>query len=385
MILRTINLPNKHSFFLFGPRGCGKTTLIKKRYLDSKALHIDLLDSDQFNQYSLSPSLLNARIEATKGVQRVIIDEVQKVPALLDHVHKIIEENKKLQFILTGSSARKLKRGGANLLAGRAFVFNLHSFTSQELGDQFSLESALNWGMLPKLLELDDDIERKEYLRAYANTYLKEEILQEQLIRKLEPFQRFLPIAAQTSGKIVNFAKIAKDVGAAPQTVENYFYILTDTLLGNFLPAYNPSVRKQERVLPKFYLFDLGVKRSLAKHLEIPVYPETYAYGVHFEHFVLHEILKLSSYKRRDDSHYYYQTHSGVEIDLVIERPGLPLALIEIKSTDNVKIDAVRNLNSICADFKNAQSFCFSNDPDPKQFGYVRCVHWRDGLEELGL
>lgn len=383
MLKRLLNLPKSHSFFLLGARGTGKTTLIEDKFLGPESLHIDLLDTDNYTRLSLRPSELKARI--TPGIQRVILDEVQKIPSLLDEVHSLMEKNKSLQFVLTGSSARKLKRGGANLLAGRAFVFNLHPFTHRELGSSFELQQALNWGTLPKIFELADDFEKKEYLKAYAKTYLQEEILQEQLIRKLEPFQRFLPIAAQMSGKILNYRTIAADVGVAPQTVENYFHILSDTLLGFFLPSYHPSIRKQEREAPRFYLFDLGVKKALSMLLDVPVETGTSMYGDYFEEFVIQEAVRLNSYTRKDYRFSYYRTKSGVEVDLVVERGGLPTLLIEIKSTDFLQERAVSKLNVLVEDFENTQAYCFSRDPNAKQFGKVKCLHWVDGMREIGL
>lgn len=385
MLERTINLPTRQHFFLFGARGTGKTTLLKKEFIHQNCLRIDLLQSKPYTDFSLDPGLLRKQMQARPDCRRVVIDEVQRVPALLDEVHALIEDYSDLQFILTGSSARKLKRGGANLLAGRAQVHYLHPFTAEELKANFSLDEALQWGTLPRLLRLDNRDDRIEFLRAYATTYLREEVLQEQLIRKLEPFQRFLPIAAQMSGKVLNYASISRDVGVAPATVENYFHILSDTLIGYFLPSFHPSIRKQERAAPKFFLFDTGAMRALAGHLEAGIQKGTSYYGELFEHFIVQEIVKRSSYKRRDDSFSYYQAESGLEIDLIISRPTEQDIFLEIKSTDRVTEQHVTNLNRIAENFPDALMYCFSQDGNLKQLGKTRCIHWKEGLREIGL
>ena len=260
-IARQISLSEKNSFFLFGARGTGKTTLLRELPFLKNALYIDLLDADQEEQYSLRPGLLTEQAEAMNDGEWIIIDEIQKAPKLLDHVH-IILTKKDILFALTGSSGRKLKRGGANLLAGRAFSFSLFPFTAQELSDSFNIEEALKWGTLPKISSYDSDTDKSRFLRTYTQTYLKEEILIEQLIRNLTPFRLFLSIAAQMNTQIINFSNIARDTGVDHKTVQNYYQILVDTNLGFFLEAYNRSVRKVQKQSPKFYLFDMGVKRT---------------------------------------------------------------------------------------------------------------------------
>lgn len=192
----------------------------------------------------------------------IIIDDIQKVPKLLDFVHHLIEDTNK-KFILTGSSARKLKHGGANLLAGRAFVYNLHPFTNIEVNDHFQINDFLRWGMLPKIFEYDADDKKQMFLEAYTNTYLKEEVWEEQYIRELDPFRHFLEVAAQGNGNIINFSNIARDVGVGAQIIQKYFSILEDTLLGFFLNSFQHSFRKRLSKSPKFYFFDPGVVRTL--------------------------------------------------------------------------------------------------------------------------
>ena len=223
------------------------------------------------------------------SVEWILIDEVQRAPRLLDVVHRLIESTGK-RFVLTGSSARKLRRGASNLLAGRAFVYNLYPLTVPELQDAFVLEDALHWGTLPRIYSLAGREEKNAYLRAYALTYLKEEIVAEQIIRRLDPFREFLEVAAQSNGTIINYANIARDVGADPKTVVSYFSVLEDTLVGFHLPAYHRSIRKQQRANPKFYYVDIGVKRSLERTLEVPLRTGTYEFGKAFAHFVITQI-----------------------------------------------------------------------------------------------
>jgi len=266
-------------------------------------------------------------------------------------------------------------------------VYNLYPLSYAELAEQFSLQSALEWGGLPGHLIFEAPEDKKEFFRAYTSTYLKEEVLQEQLVRDLKPFQRFLPIAAQYSGDVVNFSKIGRSVGVAPQTAESYFQILEDTLLGFRLPAFHRSLRKQERVNPKFYLFDNGVLRTLLKTLGSPLQAGTYAFGRAFEHFLIREIITLSSYQRRDDDFFYYATHGGREVDLVIDRGPEELIFIEIKSTNTISEDALWHLDALSKDPKleRARFYCLSLDKRASKRGKVLCLHWQEGLKELGL
>ena len=286
---------------------------------------------------------------------------------------------------LTGSSARKLKRGASNLLAGRALVHNLFPLTAPELQDAFVLEDALRWGVLPQIYSLADSADKNAYLRAYALTYLKEEIAAEQITRRLDPFREFLEVAAQANGTIVNYANIARDVGVDPKTVVTYFQILEDTLIGFHLPAYHRSVRKQQRANPKFYFFDIGVKLALERTLELPLRSGTYEFGKLFEHFVVTQIAHLARYRYPDWRLFHLRTGAGAEIDLLIERPGLPTVLIEIKSTERMDERDTRALDRFTGDFDQPLALCVSRDASRMQVGGVLCLHWRDALQELGL
>jgi len=384
-MVRRLLTPLNHSFFLFGPRGTGKTFFLKERFAAQRTLWVDLLDPLTEDRYALRPATLRDEILAQKDhIDWVVIDEVQKLPRLLDVVHQLIESHK-IRFALTGSSARKLKRGAANLLAGRAFVYHLYPVTHREWGPAFDLESALRWGGLPRLEQLATDEEKHDFLKTYALTYLKEEIWAEQVVRKLDPFRRFLEIAAQTNGEIVNYTNIARDVGADTKTVQSYFQILEDTLVGFFLEAHHRSIRKQQRQAPKFFFFDTGVKRALEGTLTQKLVPNTYGYGKSFEHFVLLEIIRLNDYLKKDYRFSYLLTKDRAEIDLVIERPGLPVALVEIKSTEHADDRDTRAIEHFLPDFKKAAGFCLSRDPIPKKIGNVSVLPWEQGMKELGL
>ena len=385
MFNRLIRLPSTSSFFLFGPRGSGKTHLLKERFHAPETLYVDLLDPETFQNLSLRPQALLERLRAlTPQTQWVVIDEIQKLPALLDIVHQQIEA-RGLRFALTGSSTRKLRHGGANLLAGRAFVNYLFPLTAREAGERFSLEQALRWGTLPRLFALDSEEDKRDFLRSYAHVYLQEEIAHEQVLRKLEPFRRFIFIAAQMSGQIVNFSKIAREAGTTVPTVQSYFQILEDTLVGFLLEPFHESVRKRQRGNPKFYFFDTGIQRALSHALNVGLAPRTHDFGVAFEHFLINEIHRLQSYAKKDYRLSYLRTKDGLEIDLIVERPGLPRALVEIKSTECVGPEDVRALKRLAPDIPNAEAFCLSLDPAPKKIEGVSCLPWQRGLIELGL
>lgn len=383
MFHRILSPSKSASFFLFGPRGTGKSTLLRALWKPESTLYIDLLDPVEEDLFRRDPLELERRVAALHPTQtRVILDEIQKAPRLLDLVHRLIESTSRI-FIMTGSSARKLKRGASNLLAGRAFVYSLHPLTAGELGKSFHLQDALRWGTLPKIFQLKTKEEKAAYLRAYALTYLKEEIFAEQMVRRLDPFRNFLEVAAQCNGQILNYSKIARDIGVDTKTAQSFFGILEETLIGFLLPAYHQSIRKRQSAQPKFFLFDLGVKRALERTLEQELYPKTYAFGQTFEHFVVIEIIRLGAYRRPDWRFSYLRTKDGVEADLVIDRPGRPTALIEIKSTDLVTKRDVSSLARLQKDAPRSEAFCLSLDPHAKVIDGVRCYPWADGLSAL--
>jgi predicted AAA+ superfamily ATPase len=389
MLPRACSFSDSSSFLLLGPRGTGKSTILRERFAGLSTLWIDLLDPETEHRFSREPGALREVVEAAPAADWVVLDEVQKVPALLDVVHGCIEGSlrgrRKVRFAMTGSSARKLKRGAVNLLAGRAFVYHLFPMTARELGTAFDLSRALRFGTLPATLGFGTDGDRSEFLRAYARTYLKEEVWSEHLIRRLDPFRRFLEVAAQCNGEILNYSNIARDVGVDHKTVSAYFEILEDTLLGFTLEPWHTSVRKRQRQAPKFWWFDPGVARALAGTLTVDLVPRSGGFGRAFEHFVMLEIIRAADYARSDFRFFYLRTKDDAEIDLIVERPGRPLALIEIKSTDRVESRHVRDLHRFLPEFPGAMPLCLSRDPLRRQIGDVLAVPWHEGLVELGL
>lgn len=383
MFSRLRHFSHRNSFFLFGPRGTGKSTLLKKRFDSKECLWLDLLDTSVEDQFFRSPSDLYAIVKALpKKIKYVIIDEIQKVPQLLDEVHRLIEESDKI-FILTGSSARKLKRGGANLLAGRAFVYHLFALSCFELETEFDLEEALHFGTLPKIFSMGSEEEKSQFLRSYADTYLKEEISNEQVVRRLPPFRRFLEVAAQCNGKIINYSNIAKDVGVDDKTIREYFGILEDTMIGFFLEPYHNSFRKRLVEKPKFYFFDPGVVRTLSRRLSAELTPKTAAYGDAFEHFIILEFIRLASYFEPDYRFSFIRTAGDVEIDLVVERPGKPLLCVEIKSSNSINENDIGSFARITKDISNCEAVILSQDRFMKKFDHVTCYSWKQGLIEF--
>jgi len=389
MFRRLLNPLLSNSFFLFGARGTGKTSLLDELLGRERTLWIDLLQPGDEELYQLRPQALSETIEGlSRRPEWVIIDEVQRAPKLLDVVHSLIEakwnRDRNVKFALTGSSARKLKRGAANLLAGRAYTYNLHPLTHVELGERFNLMTALTWGTLPTVCNVEKDEERRAYLRSYTDTYVKEEIAQEQLVRKLVPFRKFLPIAAQCSGTILNYNTIAKELGVDWTTVRTYFDILEDTLLGYKLPAFSRSIRKQQLSSPKFYLFDIGVKRVLDKTLNIV--PETGQFlGPLFEQFIISEAIRLNDYLQRDFTFSYLTTQGGAEIDLIVERPGATTLFVEIKSTEQVTRDHLRHLRELSAGREDVEAICVSRESRRRKEDDILVIPWQEAFEYMGL
>ena len=385
---RLLNPILDESFFLFGARGTGKTSLLRELFesTDPKTImRFDLLNAAQEERLAVEPGLLRREAQLRQP-KWVVIDEIQKVPQLLNAVHEMIEDRSlgEIHFAMTGSSARKLKRAGVNLLAGRAFVNHLYPLTHLELGDDFDLDQALNWGCLPKIFSLTTGRQRAAFLRSYTSTYLKEEIWAEHLIDKLEPFRKFLPIAAQMSGEIINYSNIARDVGIHDKTIKNYYEILGDTLIGFQLDSFHTSLRKRQRNAPKFLLFDCGVTRALKGQLNTVITPSNADYGSAFEQWLICEFHRLSSYQE-DDARFSYLATDQAEIDLVIERPGKRTLLIEIKSKSVAHHSDGRHLRSFLSDFNDADACVISLDPVARVEDGVLFLHWRDAFQRFGF
>lgn len=375
MFPRAVQPSRTRSFFMFGARGTGKSTYLKASF--PEAFVIDLLEDRWESRYLKAPDrLADDLVALPTRPPWVLIDEVQKVPKLLDVVHRLVEKQRNWRFLLTGSSARKLKRGKGNLLAGRAFVYHLYPLTHSELGDAFRLDEVLRWGSLPEVFALND-ADRVEYLRAYANTYLREEIFQEQLVRNIGAFRQFVEVAAHENGNALNFQRIARDVGVDAKTARSFFQILEDTLVGVLLPAFHRSVRKSVGQRPKFYWFDLGVKRAMGRQLEDGLTPRTSGYGRAFEHFVICEAARFNEYCRCDFGLFHYQTTAGGEIDLVLQR-GRNTIAVEIKSADTIDTVEVAGLERAARDIGASSTYYVSQDPISSRIGKVDCVPWRE-------
>lgn len=328
-IPRKLPCPDR-SFFLFGPRGVGKSTWLKQAL--PQAPRFDLLDASLFLELSRHPHRLEAIVGNQPAGAWVALDEIQKIPELLDEVHRLMEA-RRWRFAMCGSSSRKLRRGGANLLAGRALTMNLEGFTSVELGDSFDPGFALEWGLLPFVQ--NDQLLAADILAAYVNTYLQEEIRQEGLVRKVQPFVRFLSVAGQANGQVVNGHNIAREAAVPRSTVDAYFAILTETLLGHFLPAWRPGLKVRETAHPKFYWFDPGVARAACGLHRDPV--DRIWLGTALETLIYHELRVYNEISRKLRPLGYYRTPAGVEVDFIIEtrkrQSGNPphLVALEIK------------------------------------------------------
>ncbi len=322
---REIDLPQKGSILLFGPRMVGKTTVLER---GNYAAQYNLLNPKEETALRAKPETLLQEVSTLAPGSRVFIDEIQRVPELLNVVQIGIDKHQ-LDFILSGSSARKLRRGRANLLGGRALDYKLYPLTMKEMAGQFNLQTALELGSLPKVaVEAQTDLESaRDYLDSYVTTYIKEEIQAEAIVRNLGAFQRFLPIAAQSNAQTIEFANIARESNTPSSTVKEYYQILEDTLLGVFLWPHDRKERKKAR--PKFYFFDTGVARALQGRMAIEITPQER--GILFETWMINELMRINSYqkKRLDFSFWRERNH---KIDILISRAGEVIMGAEMKT-----------------------------------------------------
>lgn len=340
MYTRLLQCPAR-SFFLFGPRGTGKSVWLDQA-LAGAELKINLLKSSEYLRYKQSPALLASEVLALDKGAWIIIDEVQKLPALLDEVHALLfDSNHGYQFALSGSSARKLKQSQANMLAGRALTKRMFPLSMLETGEDFDLDQALCHGRLPMAVTAGSRNDRMEFLDAYVETYLREEIQQEALVRNLDSFYRFLSVAALFNGQMLNISNIAREVGVARSTVQGYFSILEDTLLGWYLPAFRNKAKVKEVAHPKFYLFDCGVQRALAGlHRDKPSAGEL---GTLFETWIVNEFRALNAWQGHGAQFFYWRTPSGNEVDLILKQ-GKRAVGFEIKSGTRWKAEFNKGL-----------------------------------------
>lgn len=379
IIKRAVTLPKARSFFLFGPRLTGKSTLLKTNYLtENEVLYIDLLDTTDLMRYLRDSAAFYREIKAAQTKSSIIIvDEVQKIPVLLDEIHRLLEEFPHLRFIMSGSSARKLKKMKANLLGGRALTCYLGPFSFLELKDKFHLIRALELGTLPPIyLENEDDIAR-DMLRSYVKTYLEEEIKQEALVRNLGAFIKFLPLAGEESGNILNFSNLSREIGVSYKTVQEYFQILVDTLIVFFLPSFARSKRKSLIRHPKFYFFDTGVLRALKNELTLPILSGTKNFGLYFEHFIINELKRYNDYNKLDCSFFFFRTTSGQEVDLVLEKPGKKVVAVEIKARDRIGKEDFKGLYHFKKMFPQSQLILVSLVPRTQIFDDIKVIPWQ--------
>ncbi len=367
MIERSLQLPEPgtETFFLWGPRQTGKSTLLRAAYPD--AVWVDLLKADEFRRYVERPERLRQELEQRGGTPFVVVDEVQKVPALLDEIHWL-HENRCIRFALCGSSARKVRRGQANLLGGRAIRFHLHGLTSGELGSDWDMVRMLNHGTLPRIY-LADRPDR--LLRAYVGDYLKEEIAAEGLVRRLPVFSAFLDVAALSDTELVNYSTIARDCGVSSQTIRSYFDVLVDTQLGRWLPAWRKRPKRRTIASPKFYFSDVGVVNVLARRSRLE--PGSALFGKAFESWCHHELSAYNEYSETFAELFHWRLSTGTEVDFVV---GPMEVAIEAKATRKVTTDHLKGLRQLVVDYPGVRRrLVVSLEDRPRRTG--------DGIEIL--
>ncbi|MBI5883469.1 MAG: ATP-binding protein [Elusimicrobia bacterium] len=362
----------EESCFLWGARQTGKSTLLRKLFPDSP--RYDLLLSDEYGRLGSHPSLLREELLARPpGRGPVVIDEVQKIPALLDEVQWLIV-NQKIQFILCGSSARKLRRGGGNLLGGRALRYELFPLVYPEVPD-FDLMRALNNGMLPRHYRAENP---RDMIRAYVGEYLKEEIAAEALARSIPAFSRFLEAAAFSNGEVISFQNIASECGVSGPTAREYFQILEDTLIGRFIQSFQKRPKRRVVQSPRFYFFDVGLANFLLKRGEIA--PRSEAFGKAFEHLISQE---LSAHSHYSGLHYpiaYWRTSSQFEVDFIL---GDHEVAVEIKGSEQVLSHHLRGIRAFQEEYKIKRGIVVSMDPRPRKVDGLDILPWEDFLKRL--
>ncbi|HIJ81973.1 MAG TPA: ATP-binding protein [Desulfuromonadales bacterium] len=378
MIQRIVQLPETQSFFLFGPRQTGKSSLVQSRFADA-AWTVSLLHSEDFIRYSKHPGQyrLDVTEKVAKGFNRFILDEVQRIPALLNEVHSLMEQFPACQFIMLGSSARKLMRGGANLLGGRAVRRFLFPFTREELGDDFRLDDALRFGTLPPLTGLSDE-HKQDILRAYSDTYLREEIQMEGLVRNLGGFYRFLEVAASASGEMLNFTNIARECQLQARSVQSYYEILEDTLIGFRLMPWLKSERKRLVAHPKFYFFDTGITNAVNRRLSEP--PDSRLYGRLFEQYMILEAYRQIHYSNPECRLFFWRTNTGAEVDLLFEKHGRLTGAFEFKSSVEVGGDDFSGLRAFRTDNPGTSLNLVYRGLHPYETDGIKVVPWQHFL-----
>lgn len=361
----------QESIFFWGARQTGKSTLLKTLF--PNALWFDLLLSDEYERLSKKPELLREIILANRNISLVIIDEIQRLPDLLNEVHWLIS-NHNIRFILSGSSPRKILRGGFNLLGGRALRYELYPLISVEIPD-FDLIRALNHGLLPRHY---DSANPRKLLSSYIGSYLQDEIVAEARIRNVHTFSRFLEVAALTNGEMINYTNIASDCGISAKTIKEYFQILEDTLIGRYLPSFQKRPKRRVITAPKFYMFDIGITNYLLNRTKIE--KGTELFGKAFEHFIYQEIYAHSRYSDVNYPMYYWRTASQIEIDFVL---GDHEVAIEVKATDQATVRHLKGLKAFAEEYDVKKLILVSNDPLPRLVDDIEILPWKVFLERL--
>lgn len=366
MIKRFITKDNflNESYFLFGARQTGKSTLLWELF--PEAAFYDLLENNTFERLQRNPSLLRQNLEMLEPGTLVIIDEIQNLPELLNEVQWLMVR-KGHRFILSGSSARKLRRSGVNLLGGRAIMQTFYPFVSHEIQD-FDIVKAVNQGMLPRHY-LASEKNYWDLLQAYVSVYLKEEIKAESLVRNLSSFNRFLEAAALTDGEMVNYNNIASDCGVDAKTAKEYFSILEETLIGYMVPAYTKTVKRKVRQSPKFYFFDVSIPNYLLGRRMMQ--PGSDSFGHAFEHLAIQELIAYLGYRRVQNALSYWHTYNGYEVDAVL---GDAEVAIEIKATNEVQHRHLHGLKAFKEEHPDARLVVVSLDPNPRLMNGVEIM-----------
>jgi predicted AAA+ superfamily ATPase len=363
------------SFFLFGPRGTGKTTWLREHFTAGNSVYIDLLDSNLYTELLARPHRLET-LAGTNPSGWVVLDEVQRAPALLNEVHRLIE-GRGLRFAMTGSSARSLRRKGVNLLAGRALTFHMHPLVAEELGDDFDLDQALRFGLLPSVA---GHVAPGEYLKSYVQTYLREEVQQEGLTRSLGNFARFLETASFSQGAPINVAAIARESALDRKLVDSYFGILEDLMIGLRLPVFAKRATRRLVAHPKFYFFDTGVFRAIRPMgpLDSPEEAE----GAGLETLCLQELRALNDALGLEYEFFYWRTSDGTEVDFVLYGPRGLLAF-EVKRSSRYARSDLTGLRALKADYPMAQCYLFYGGEHDRQEEGVRILPLQQGFRAL--
>ena len=371
--LLKISVDNNKSFFLFGPRGTGKTTWIKSIF--SEALYLDLLEFDLYNDLLARPGRLENLIPP--GFQNwIILDEIQKIPELLNEVHRLIETFH-YKFILTGSSARTLRKKGVNLLAGRALTYKMYPLTAVELGDRFCLKKSLVWGHLPSI---PSEKNPNLFLKAYVQTYLREEVLQEGLTRNLGSFSRFLETASFSQGSMLNISDIARESGIERMRVTNYFSILEDLLIASFLPVFTRRAKRRMISHPKFYFFDVGIFRTLRPMGPLDSSQEVE--GASLETLCFQELSAINDYYNYEYDLYYWRTSNGVEVDFILYGPKGLLAF-EIKRSSRISKKNLKGLKLFANDYPEAKLYMLYGGSRQEYVNNISILPVEKALKEL--